>query len=156
MSTKYIMSSKEKARGGTPPKVKKGKNSPIITYPEMKRGKFEYALNTIYKDVMRRFYREEGVSLTLYYVCSDTQAHPLHIGTWQSSGAWVNREEADRVQRMEFARKQLFFLWLRPTVAVRSDDTDLCACCSGSGEGMYDGSICAVCKGEGVEQIDED
>jgi len=31
------------------------------------------------------------------------------------------------------------------------DEDEICSACSGSGEGMYDGSTCYKCKGCGVE-----
>lgn len=53
-----------------------------------------------------------------------------------------------------------------PAPEQEEDSTDdeeefgLCGQCSGSGEGMYDGSVCRVCKGSGVidnrEQEDPD
>ena len=33
---------------------------------------------------------------------------------------------------------------------------DICSCCSGSGEGMYDGSTCSCCKGSGVILVEVD
>lgn len=35
-------------------------------------------------------------------------------------------------------------------------DWPLCAACSGSGEGMYDGSTCCQCGGQGVVNPSED
>lgn len=32
------------------------------------------------------------------------------------------------------------------------DDEPICPQCSGSGEGMYDGTTCGKCKGSGVER----
>ena len=34
---------------------------------------------------------------------------------------------------------------------------DICICCNGSGEGMYDGSTCSCCKGSGeiLVEVDE-
>jgi DnaJ-class molecular chaperone len=35
---------------------------------------------------------------------------------------------------------------------IEEDDEDeICSWCSGSGEGMYDGSTCQKCRGSGVE-----
>lgn len=36
------------------------------------------------------------------------------------------------------------------------DEDDICSGCSGSGEGMYDGSTCYKCKGCGVEPVEQD
>lgn len=38
------------------------------------------------------------------------------------------------------------------------DDTEdeICSWCSGSGEGMYDGSNCRKCYGSGVEPVEKD
>ena len=35
-------------------------------------------------------------------------------------------------------------------------EDDICSGCSGSGEGMYDGSTCYKCKGCGVEPVEKD
>lgn len=35
-------------------------------------------------------------------------------------------------------------------------EDDICSACSGSGEGMYDGSTCYRCKGCGVEPVEKD
>lgn len=34
------------------------------------------------------------------------------------------------------------------------DGYEICHRCSGSGEGMYDGSVCGFCKGTGEEPVD--
>jgi hypothetical protein len=34
------------------------------------------------------------------------------------------------------------------------DDEPICSCCSGSGEGMWDGSRCSTCRGKGSVHID--
>lgn len=36
------------------------------------------------------------------------------------------------------------------------EEEEICSACSGSGEGMYDGSVCYKCKGTGVEPIEMD
>ena len=36
------------------------------------------------------------------------------------------------------------------------DDDDYCTTCSGSGEGMYDGTRCPACKGRGVNPTEDD
>jgi len=36
------------------------------------------------------------------------------------------------------------------------DDDEICSGCSGSGEGMYDGSSCRKCHGSGVEPVEKD
>ena len=36
------------------------------------------------------------------------------------------------------------------------DDDEICSACSGSGEGMYDGSTCYKCKGNGIEPRERD
>ena len=36
------------------------------------------------------------------------------------------------------------------------DEDDICSACSGSGEGMYDGSTCYKCHGRGVEPVEKD
>ena len=39
-----------------------------------------------------------------------------------------------------------------PDEYIEEDDEDeICSWCSGSGEGMYDGSTCRKCHGSGVE-----
>jgi DnaJ-class molecular chaperone len=35
-------------------------------------------------------------------------------------------------------------------------EDEICSWCSGSGEGMYDGSTCQKCKGSGVEPVEKD
>jgi hypothetical protein len=35
------------------------------------------------------------------------------------------------------------------------NDPPLCAQCSGSGEGMYDGAVCGRCKGSGVARSED-
>lgn len=35
-------------------------------------------------------------------------------------------------------------------------EDEVCSYCSGSGEGMYDGSCCSKCKGCGVEPVEQD
>ena len=37
---------------------------------------------------------------------------------------------------------------------IDDDEQGYCHHCSGSGEGMYDGSICHACHGSGVERDD--
>jgi len=39
--------------------------------------------------------------------------------------------------------------------AVDEED-DICSGCSGSGEGMYDGSNCYKCGGSGIEPVEKD
>lgn len=39
--------------------------------------------------------------------------------------------------------------------AVDEED-DICSGCSGSGEGMYDGSNCYKCHGSGIEPVEKD
>jgi len=34
------------------------------------------------------------------------------------------------------------------------DEDEICSGCSGSGEGMYDGSTCYKCHGRGVEPVE--
>ena len=36
------------------------------------------------------------------------------------------------------------------------DEDEICSWCSGSGEGMYDGSNCRKCHGSGVEPVDKE
>lgn len=36
------------------------------------------------------------------------------------------------------------------------EEDEICSWCSGSGEGMYDGSTCQKCKGSGVEPVEKD
>jgi DnaJ-class molecular chaperone len=36
------------------------------------------------------------------------------------------------------------------------DEDEICTGCSGSGEGMYDGSNCYKCHGSGVEPVEKD
>lgn len=36
------------------------------------------------------------------------------------------------------------------------DEDEICSGCSGSGEGMYDGSTCYKCHGSGVELNEKD
>lgn len=36
------------------------------------------------------------------------------------------------------------------------DEYPICSGCSGSGEGMYDGSSCYKCHGSGVEPVEKD
>lgn len=38
----------------------------------------------------------------------------------------------------------------------RYDEDSICPTCSGSGEGMYDGTTCRSCKGKGVYGYRED
>lgn len=68
-----------------------------MDYPNTTRRHFEALINIHYKDVSRRLYKEDGINLTLYYVNSSTQSYPLHIGTWQKTGAWLDLEEASRL-----------------------------------------------------------
>lgn len=35
-------------------------------------------------------------------------------------------------------------------------EDEICSWCSGSGEGMYDGSTCGKCHGSGVEPVEKD
>jgi hypothetical protein len=35
-------------------------------------------------------------------------------------------------------------------------EDEICSWCSGSGEGMYDGSTCGKCHGSGVEPVERD
>lgn len=47
----------------------------------------------------------------------------------------------------------------KPVTVVSTDEEpedDICSGCSGSGEGMYDGSTCYKCKGRGVEPVEQD
>ena len=39
---------------------------------------------------------------------------------------------------------------------IDDDEYEDCSACSGSGEGMYDGSRCYKCKGTGVEPVEMD
>jgi hypothetical protein len=68
-----------------------------MEYKNTTRGQFEVLIGIHYKDVSRRLYKEEGINLTLYYVKSTTQPYPLHVGTWQKTGAWLDLEEASRL-----------------------------------------------------------
>ena len=68
-----------------------------MDYPNTTRGHFEALINIHYKDVSRRLYKEDGINLTLYYVNSTTQSYPLHVGTWQKTGAWLDLEESSRL-----------------------------------------------------------
>ena len=68
-----------------------------MDYPNTTRGHFEALIAINYKDVSKRLYKEDGINLTLYYVNSSTQSYPLHIGTWQKTGAWLDLEEASRL-----------------------------------------------------------
>ena len=69
-----------------------------MDYPNTTRGHFEALIAIYYKDVSKRLYKTaEGINLTLYYVNSSTQSYPLHIGTWQKTGAWLDLEEASRL-----------------------------------------------------------
>lgn len=36
------------------------------------------------------------------------------------------------------------------------DEDEICSRCSGSGEGMWDGSTCTSCHGSGVEPVDKE
>lgn len=38
-----------------------------------------------------------------------------------------------------------------PDEPDEDDEDEICSWCSGSGEGMYDGSTCQKCHGSGVE-----
>lgn len=42
------------------------------------------------------------------------------------------------------------------TFSEDDDEDEICSGCSGSGEGVYDGSTCYKCKGRGVEPIEKD
>jgi DnaJ-class molecular chaperone len=46
----------------------------------------------------------------------------------------------------------------KPEIIDEDYEDEICSACSGSGEGMYDGSTCYKCKGSGVEpvEIEED
>jgi hypothetical protein len=67
-------------------------------YPNTTRGQFEALINIHYKEISKRLYKTaEGINLTLYYVKSTTQSYPLHIGTWQKTGAWLDLEESSRL-----------------------------------------------------------
>jgi DnaJ-class molecular chaperone len=35
-------------------------------------------------------------------------------------------------------------------------EDEICSACSGSGEGMYDGSTCYKCHGSGIEPVEKD
>jgi len=35
-------------------------------------------------------------------------------------------------------------------------EDEICSACSGSGEGMYDGSTCYKCRGYGIEPVEKD
>jgi DnaJ-class molecular chaperone len=43
-----------------------------------------------------------------------------------------------------------------PVEPDEDDDDEICSGCSGSGEGMYDGSSCYKCHGSGVEPVEKD
>ena len=62
------------------------------------RGQFEVLIGIHYKELSRRLYKTaEGINLTLYYVKSTTQPYPLHVATWQKTGAWLDLEESSRL-----------------------------------------------------------
>ncbi len=46
-----------------------------------------------------------------------------------------------------------------PTTAMRRADPypveEICNCCSGSGEGQFEGTTCRSCNGTGVERVQE-
>ncbi len=68
-----------------------------MEYKNTTRGQFEALIAIHYKNVSRRLYKEDGINLTLYYVKSTAQPYPLHIGTWQKTGAWLDLEESSRL-----------------------------------------------------------
>jgi hypothetical protein len=69
-----------------------------MEYKNTTRGHFEALIAIHYKELSRRLYKTaEGINLTLYYVKSTTQKYPLHVGTWQKTGAWLDVEEASRL-----------------------------------------------------------
>ncbi len=39
---------------------------------------------------------------------------------------------------------------------THDDEEGLCSNCSGSGEGMADGTVCRVCHGSGAAQVEDD
>jgi DnaJ-class molecular chaperone len=43
-----------------------------------------------------------------------------------------------------------------PEDIEEDDEDEICSWCSGSGEGMYDGSTCNKCHGSGVEPREKD
>jgi hypothetical protein len=43
-----------------------------------------------------------------------------------------------------------------PVEPDEDDEDEICTGCSGSGEGMYDGSSCRKCHGSGVEPVEKD
>ena len=39
---------------------------------------------------------------------------------------------------------------------IEDEEDEICSGCSGSGEGMYDGSRCYKCHGSGVEPVEKE
>lgn len=42
-----------------------------------------------------------------------------------------------------------------PEEELEEDEDEICHRCSGSGEGMWDGSCCSHCRGRGVEPVEK-
>lgn len=62
----------------------------------------------------------------------------------------MTERERDRMDEMkwDYQQERLFEDRLAEEEA-EDEDTDICGCCNGSGEGRHDGSRCPVCKGRG-------
>jgi DnaJ-class molecular chaperone len=69
---------------------------------------------------------------------------------WERTFGWRKRQIADELPiTMEPDEDDDIEL-------VEDDEDDICSGCSGSGEGMYDGSTCKKCHGCGVEPVEKD
>ena len=74
--------------------------------------------------------------------------HLNHYTNWRARGGF---EPEDGDQRSREMRDQLRSLGPDDDWGDDDDDAaDICLSCSGSGEGMADGTVCSMCKGKGV------
>ena len=61
---------------------------------------------------------------------------------WERTFGWRKRQIADELP-----------ITMEPD-EDEDDEDEICSGCSGSGEGMHDGSSCYKCKGSGVEPVE--
>ena len=75
-----------------------------LSYTGFSRAKFEEIVLKHYRNayISRRFYKEyqddkvKPINLALYYSNVDV-LKPIHIATWQKTGAWLDLEESSRL-----------------------------------------------------------
>lgn len=83
---------------------------------------------------------------------------------WHNEGSGIRPAAGEDTE--EFAKRITSIAWSNGEYVQRErcqcsepeddDEDEICSACSGSGEGMYDGSRCYKCKGCGVEPVEKD